>query len=125
MVEQVGTDSDCQNGQPVYYARFEFYPHPSLTIDSVPVFPGNTISAEVKATGKGMFTVTLTNVSTGASFTASAKVPSAAQSSAEWMAEAPYSGGVLPLANFGSVYFGFTPENPTSAPRQLAPRRDQ
>lgn len=56
--------------------------------------------------GKGIFTVTLTNVSTGASFAASAKVPSAAQSSAEWIAEAPYSGGVLPLADFGSVDFG-------------------
>lgn len=106
-VEQVGTDSDCQNGQPVYYAWFEFYPHPSFTIDSVPVSPGNTISAEVKQTGKGLFTVTLTNVSTGKSFSASAKIPSAAQASAEWIAEAPYSGGVLPLANFGSVLFGY------------------
>jgi hypothetical protein len=105
-VEQVGTDSDCQNGQPVYYSWFEFYPHPSFTIDSVPVSPGDRVSAEVKETGKGMFTVTLTNVSTGASFTASAKVPSAAQTSAEWIAEAPYSGGILPLADFGFVRFG-------------------
>jgi hypothetical protein len=105
-VEQIGTDSDCQNGQPVYYAWFEFYPHLSVTIDSVQVSPYDKVSAEVKQTGKGVFTVTLTNVTTGATFTGSGKVPSAAQSSAEWIAEAPYSGGVLPLANFGSVGFG-------------------
>jgi hypothetical protein len=105
-VEQIGTDSDCQNGQPVYYAWFEFYPHPSFIVNSVPVSPGNVISAEVKSSGKGVFTVTLTNVSTGQSFSTSTKIPSAAQSSAEWIAEAPYSGGVLPLADFGSVPFG-------------------
>jgi len=105
-VEQVGTDSDCQNGKAVYYAWFEFYPHPSINIDSVPVAPGNVVSAEVKAIGKGSFTVTITNVSTRVSFTGSAKVPSAGQSSAEWIAEAPYGGGVLPLADFNSVLFG-------------------
>jgi hypothetical protein len=105
-VEQIGTDSDCQNGQPVYYAWFEFYPHPSITIDSVPLSPGDVVSAEVQETGKGTFTVTITNVSKGKSFTGSAKVPSAAQASAEWIAEALYSGGVLPLADFSSVYFG-------------------
>jgi Peptidase A4 family len=105
-VEQVGTDSDCQNGKAVYYAWFEFYPHPSFNVDSVPVSPGDHISAEVTATGKGMFTVSLTNLSTGSHFTTSAKLPSAAQVSAEWIAEAPYSGGVLPLADFGTVLFG-------------------
>jgi hypothetical protein len=105
-VEQIGTDSDCQNGKPVYYAWFEFYPHQSVSIDNLPVSPGDVISAEVKSRGKGMFTVTLTNVTTGKYFIGSAKMPSAAQSSAEWIAEAPYSGGVLPLADFGSVSFG-------------------
>ena len=105
-VEQIGTDSDCQNGQAVYYAWFEFYPHPSINIDSVPVAPGNLVSAEVKSAGKGSFTVTITNVSTGATFTGSGKVASADQSSAEWIAEAPYSGGVLPLADFNTIYLG-------------------
>jgi len=105
-VEQVGTDSDCQNGTPVYYAWFEFYPHPSFTINSVPISPGNVVSAEVQSNGKGQFTVTLTNLSTGRSFSTSTKVPQAAQSSAEWIAEAPYSGGILPLADFNSVLLG-------------------
>lgn len=105
-VEQIGTDSDCQNGEAVYYAWFEFYPHPSFIINSLPLSPGDVVSAEVKSSGRGVFTVTLTNVSTGQSFSTSTKIRSAAQSSAEWIAEAPYSGGVLPLADFSTVFFG-------------------
>ena len=114
-VEQVGTDSDCQNGEPVYYAWFEFYPHPSFTVDSVPISPGNIVSAEVKSSAKGTFTVTLTNVSTGKSFSTSGKVASAEQTSAEWIAEAPYSGGVLPLADLNSVFLGLDYTGQTSS----------
>ena len=108
-VEQIGTDSDCQGGEPVYYAWFEFYPHPSFTVNSVPIKPGDIIVAEVKSDGKGKFTVALENKTTGTSFSTSAKIPSAAQSSAEWIAEAPYSGGVLPLADFNAVSFSKDP----------------
>ena len=52
------------------------------------------------------FTVSITDGRTGQSFSTTAKVPSAQRSSAEWIAEAPSSGGVLPLANFGTVSFG-------------------
>jgi hypothetical protein len=45
-------------------------------------------------------------VTSGKSFSKSVKVNSAQMSSAEWIAEAPWSGGVLPLANFGTAYFG-------------------
>ena len=103
-VEQTGTDSDCQNGTPVYYAWYEFYPQPSFTISSLVIHPGDGISAEVKYTS-GSFTVTITDTKTGKSFSISKKVSSAQRTSAEWIAEAPWSGGVLPLANFGTVYF--------------------
>lgn len=104
-VEQTGTDSDCLNGVPTYYAWFEFYPHLSYTINSFPIAPGDVISAEVSADARGRFTVTLTNGSTGATFSTSAKMPSAKRSSAEWIAEAPSSGGITPLADFGTVDF--------------------
>ena len=66
-VEQIGTDSDCVNGVPTYYAWYEFYPHPSYTIRSntLSVRAGDLISAEVSADAKGTFTVTLTNVTAG------------------------------------------------------------
>jgi hypothetical protein len=105
-VEQIGTDSDCQNGKPVYYAWYEFYPHPSFLVNGLTISPGDKISAEVSADAKGVFTVTLADISTGKTFGGSSKIPSAAQSSAEWIAEAPSSGGVLPLADFNVVDYG-------------------
>ena len=55
---------------------------------------------------KNSFTLTITDVTTGKSFSANQKCPSAARSSAEWIMEAPSSrSGVLPLANFGAVTF--------------------
>jgi hypothetical protein len=47
-VEQIGTDSDCDGSTPSYYAWYEFYPAGSFNIDSVPVNPGNVISASVQ-----------------------------------------------------------------------------
>lgn len=104
-VEQIGTDSDCQNGSPVYYAWYEFYPHFAYGVNMV-IQPGDVVSAKVSAGAKGLFTVTLTNVTRNQTFSTSAKVPSAKRSSAEWIVEAPSSGGVLPLADFGTVSFG-------------------
>ena len=104
-VEQTGTDSDCQNGKAAYYAWYEFYPKASFTITSFTIKSGDTISAEV-IYSSGKFTVTIKDTTTGKSFSTSAKVNNAKRSSAEWIAEAPYSGGILPLADFGTVSFG-------------------
>jgi len=103
-VEQIGTDSDWQNGKAVYYAWYEFYPKPAFLIKSVPINPGDIISAKAQYTGN-KFTVTITDTTTGKTFSTTAKVQRAQRTSAEWIAEAPWSGGVLPLANFGTVYF--------------------
>jgi Peptidase A4 family len=107
-VEQTGTDSDCQNGVPTYYAWFEFYPHPAFMINSLSIQPGDVMEAEVRynpATRR--FTVAINNQTTGQSFSTSTKVNNAQRSSAEWIAEAPSgSGGVLPLANFGTAVYG-------------------
>ncbi|MBI3859901.1 MAG: peptidase A4 [Thaumarchaeota archaeon] len=104
-VEQTGTDSDCQGGLPTYYAWYEFYPHPAFyAIQNI--HPGDVITAEVKVSGR-TFIVTITDVTTGQTFSKNARLNSAQKSSAEWIAEAPSSsGGILPLANFGTVKFG-------------------
>ncbi len=108
-VEQTGTDADCTGtNRSSYYAWYEFFPNPSFKITSVTIHPGDTISAEVLANGTS-FTVTLTNVTTGATFSTTQSVSSALKTSAEWVAEAPSSCfircTVLPLANFGTVNF--------------------
>jgi hypothetical protein len=45
-------------------------------------------------------------VNRGTPFSASTKLNQAQRSSAEWIVEAPYSGGVLPLADFNTTSFG-------------------
>jgi hypothetical protein len=104
-VEQTGTDSDWLNGQPVYYAWYEFYPAPSKNIDSVTVHPGDTMTASVHWTSGTSFTVTLTNTTTSETFSQTGSVSNAQRSSAEWIAEAPSGGGILPLADFGTIDF--------------------
>ena len=103
-----------------YYAWFEFYPSPMYQITSLSIKPGDEISANVAYTGSSgssgrgffsrqssTFTVTITDVTTGKSYTTTGTVNNAARSSAEHIAEAPSSyRGVLPLANFGTVNYG-------------------
>ncbi len=104
-VEQAGTDSDCSSGSPVYYSWYEFYPAPSYET-TMSVESGDIISASVTYSSAG-FTVKITDERTGQSFTKSKAVPTAKRSSAEWIAEAPSTNtGVLPLSDFGTVFFG-------------------
>jgi hypothetical protein len=58
-VVQTGTDSDCQNGTPTYYAWYEFYPHPSFLISGLTIHPGDHITAQANFNGKS-FVVTIT-----------------------------------------------------------------
>ena len=108
-VEQTGTDSDCDGSSPSYYAWYEFYPAASILVSSVPVSPGNHMSASVTFNSGSSFTLSITNESTGKTFTKTGTVSGAERTSAEWIAEAPCCtrrGGILPLADFGTVDLG-------------------
>ncbi|HVP17111.1 MAG TPA: G1 family glutamic endopeptidase [candidate division Zixibacteria bacterium] len=106
-VEQIGTDSDVQRGRPVYYAWYEFYPSGMVQISSVAISPGDVMFANVTYLTGSTFRVSITDTTTGKSYSTTASVSNAARSSAEWIAEAPSSYfGVLPLANFGTINFG-------------------
>jgi hypothetical protein len=103
-VEQTGTDADCSGTTPVYYGWYEFYPAFPINFAN-PVSPGDTINAEVAVSGATV-TITLQDVTQGWTQRATQSSSGYALSSAEWVAEAPSSGKVLPLANFGTVNFG-------------------
>lgn len=103
-VEQLGTDSDCSNGVPTYYAWREMYPQPGFYINSITITPGDVITASVTFSNPTTYTLSMKDVTTGQSFSFTAHAQ-ADRSSAEWIVEAPYSGGILPLANFGKAYF--------------------
>jgi hypothetical protein len=103
-VEQTGTDADCSGGKPVYYAWYEMYPKFPVNL-SLTIRPGDALSASVTTDGKGSFTLTIRDTTNGGSFTTTQRLRHAKLGSAEVIAEAPSSGGVLPLADFGSVGF--------------------
>jgi len=108
-VEQTGTDSDCSRKTPQYYAWFEFYPRGAYLINTSAIgaiSPGVLMTATVTYTAStSTYTVTLLNNGSHKSYSTSMKMK-AASSSAEWIAEAPSSsGGVLSIANFGTVLF--------------------
>ncbi len=109
-VEQTGTDSDCSNGSPRYYAWYEFYPAASATISGFTLKPGDVVTAEVSySTVTNLFTTTVTDGSQ--SFATSSSVSGAARSSAEWIVERPalctaFHCKLTSLSNFGTVSLG-------------------
>ena len=104
-VEQTGTDADCSGSTPQYYAWYEMYPKFPVNLKGT-VRPGDHLSASVTTNGNGSFTLTISDSTQGWTNTKTARLKSAKLASAEVIAEAPSSsGGVLPLANFGTVSF--------------------
>src|SRR5215472_12500128 len=113
-VEQTGSDSDCQGGSPTYYAWYEMYPKFPVII-SHPVLPGDAMSASVAAGTNSSFKLVISDLTQGWTFQTTKTLSSARLASAEAIAEAPSSqSGVLPLANFGTMFFSSTMVNGNS-----------
>ena len=101
-VEQTGTESQCNGNNLVSYAWYEFAPKGGVTITSVPVSPGDNMSASVVYDDPD-FVVSITNLTTGASYSTRSPFPPAQRASAEWIAE---SNGYTGLPDFNAVRFG-------------------
>jgi hypothetical protein len=124
-VEQDGTDSDCSDGVPEYYAWYEMFPGSSTAISSAghdAVAPGDSMSASVSVSG---FTWTLEIQDLSAAWTYSTTIAQSGlqQASAEWIAERPQlctgqgqnqSCTLSSLADFGSVTFSDATANGAS-----------
>ena len=111
-LDQIGTSADCQTGGvPSYYAWYELVPAGPVSIP-LAVVPGDTVNAEVSVVGTTV-TLTITDATSGATYSTQATVMSPDLTAAEWIAEAPSrclgaidsSCTVLPLANFGTALF--------------------
>ena len=99
---QTGTESDYFQGAAHYDAWWEILPAAETVIPSLPVRPGDLMSASVSSNGNGTWTITIRDVTTGGSFS-TVQSYSGPQTSAEWIEEAPTVGGrIAPLANFSS-----------------------
>jgi hypothetical protein len=102
-VEQDGTLAECYHGSAYYYTWWEMYPSNAIQTVGSTLRPGDNISASVVRSGTS-YTLKVTDSSrSGDSFTTTQSCSGCANSSAEWIAEAPSgSGGIYPLANFHS-----------------------
>jgi Peptidase A4 family len=104
-VEQTGSEVDCSGSQARYYAWYEMYPNPSHSFSNT-VRPGDHFNASVSYTGSNRFSLFIADTTQGWSHTVTRTLAGAPRSSAEVIVEAPCctaSGGILPLANFGTV----------------------
>lgn len=107
-VEQLGTEQDWTPRGQTNYVWFEMYPHASFLIPDFPIEPGDKFSASVNYASGGLFILSITNETKSVAYTVPpryTKMKTAGRESAEWIVEAPFSGGVLPLADFGTVSF--------------------
>jgi hypothetical protein len=111
------------------------YPqNPSEMITNLAVAAGNNMTASVtynqpvtvvsrgryRTVSNGSFTLTLNDVTTGRSYsTTQTANRSVNRASAEVITEAPYSNGILPLANFGTA--NYTASEVDGAPLSKAP----
>ena len=105
---QVGTAQHYHDGAAFYSAWWEILPAVSQVIPSVPVKPGDTISATITKAGSGRWTIALVNRTTGAGFSTT-QAYAGPGASAEWIQEAPtVSGSVSTLARYGRTTFTAT-----------------
>jgi hypothetical protein len=100
-VEQTGTESDCENGTPVYDAWWEMYPKNPVQIP-MPVHPGDSMTGQVTYQTSGSFILTLTDNTTHATFSTTQMSKKARRTSVEWIMEGPSSSL---LSDFGTVPF--------------------
>jgi hypothetical protein len=103
-VEQTGSEVDCAGGHARYFGWYEMYPALPVNFPST-VHPGDHFTGSVTVTGSGHYTLVLKDTTSGWSHTIHKTRAKAMNASAEVIAEAPSSGSILPLTNFGTVQF--------------------
>ncbi|MBC3841519.1 hypothetical protein GXW82_18240 [Streptacidiphilus sp. 4-A2] len=90
-VEQTGTEADCSGGVASYSAWYEMYPAYPVTYGNN-VEPGDVIT-ETVSYSSNTYTLTLKDSTEGWTKTTTKRESGLSRSSAEVVAEAPYSGG--------------------------------
>jgi len=102
-VEQDGTLIECYGGTAYQYTWWEMYPTNDIQVVGETLAAGDTITSTVTRSGTS-YTLTVADAANPAdSFTETETCSSCANTSAEWIAEAPSSSSsVYPLADFRS-----------------------
>lgn len=102
---QAGTQALVEDGTVTYRAWYELLPDP-MTYVPLRVRPGDSVEVSVTESTPDRWEIVISNTTTGKSYKKTVAYESS-KSSAEWIEERPSlaSGGLLPLADFGSVRF--------------------
>jgi len=102
-VEQDGTLIECYRGTAYQYTWWEMYPANAIQVVGSSLAAGDHIAASVARTGTSYTLAVTDSTHTADSFSTTQTCSNCANSSAEWIAEAPSgSSGVYPLAQFGT-----------------------
>jgi hypothetical protein len=102
-VEQDGTLIECYLGTAYQFSWWEMYPTNDIQTVGGTVAAGDKISASVVRSGTSYTLAVTDSTHTANSFSTTQTCSGCANSSAEWIAEAPSgSSGVYPLSNFGT-----------------------
>ena len=109
LLAQLGTDSDCQAGAPLYFMWWEMFPAPSVPLDQ-PLQAGDTVTATVTFQ-QGEFQLSIDAPKEGVHFSTTQAGRVSDTSIAECIVEAPTiiddpatnTGHVAQLTNFGQV----------------------
>ena len=118
---QTGTEQDVSSGSASYGAWWEIIPAPSIAIDMT-VQPGDHMHADISevVADADLWTITLTNVTRGQTFTQTVPYPST-HATAEWIEETPLvigtNAGLAALPNLTQV--PFTNARTNGAPANL------
>jgi hypothetical protein len=88
-VEQDGTLVECYRGTAYYYTWWEMYPANAIQVVGETLKPGDKISASVARSGTSYTLKVTDSTHTANSFSTTQTCSSCANSSAEWIAEAP------------------------------------
>jgi hypothetical protein len=107
---QLGTEQDvAPSGATQYYAWYEILPAAETPITTLTIHPGDVMTASLTCGStcsqrKQVWTLSMTDETTRQSWSRTVSYASS-KLSVEWIEEAPYLNGILPLANFGTAAF--------------------
>lgn len=109
LLAQLGTDSDCSGGTPIYFIWWEAFPAPSVPLNNLPLQPGDAVTASVSFQN-GTFDLTIDVPSEGVHFATTHVGQVSDTRFAECIVEAPASVdpatnqfSILPLTDFDQV----------------------
>ncbi len=117
---QAGTEAIVENGDITYAAWVETLPQASKEVP-LTVHPGDKVSVSLEQQSTGTWLIVIQDVTSGESYKKAVSYQSSL-SSAEWIEEAPTSGGrfLMPIDEFGSITFSNATATENGQTRTLA-----